>query len=434
VASVRPVTNRQGKVTGYRVDVKRTFGDDQLRWGKTFAARDLSPEALADAEAEANAASDLAEADLNHKDENGNPAPIHPADRYRRDVPEPYRPGMTVREWIEIWHPRRKLTPAVERNQRGILDNHVLPVLGWRALAELDRTDVQDWAWGLADDLMPRSQRTAYRIFKAAINEAIVDRRCPIDASPFVKIDLERPEPTGRHALTPEQVAALARHARYTWPKDGEGYGMLIISLAMTGLRAREFVGRRRHDLTLRRTIEVRARNLKATPDTVDQDGAVALPRPKTGKRGRSKGKATKSPVGARSVQLGQTYAGALSAYLAGHQSDRLWVARLGGPLTYSTLNRIVKEAAKAAVAAGEPVPPDATAHWLRKTHRTWLSEEHVPRVAVDEQVGHETPGMQGVYEEPTEVMRQQIRDVLERRYLAIVAALGDSGALRVVR
>lgn len=394
----------------YRVEVKHTYADgEQLRWSR-YVPYDNDPRR--DRDATAREVAVLAEQDVTAD------PPVHPGDRYKHDRPVPYDPGMTLGQWLKMWHPTRAhMSKDAHSNQTGMIDNHIIPAIGHIPLSELTRDDVQTWAYGLSCDLMPRSADSTMKILKTAIKAAVVDPRVPISANPIVQIRMERPEPTGREALTVAQVAALARHATYSWP-DGEGdYSMVILSLAFTGLRAREFCLRDRHDLTLRRTIEIRGRDLKPEFD----DGASGpAARPKTGKRGRTKGKATKSPAGARSVILAASHADDLSSYLAGHDLDALWISRDDTRITYATVRRVVIEAAAAAVKAGNDLPEGVTPHWLRHTHATWLEEAQVPGVAIDAQLGHKTPGMAGVYRHVTEPMRELVRDALEARYLEV--------------
>jgi integrase len=326
----------------------------------------------------------------------------HPSDRYAqaRAAAE-----LTVEAWLREWHPRRRLGPATRRAQWSMIENHVIPHLGGVPLAGLTQPQVQQWVWAVSDALMPRTVRNVLGILSTAVKDAIVDPSVPISSSPVVRVRTDKPDPSGREALTPRQVALLAAYAR-------PGYRTVVLSLAFTGLRAKELRERSRHDLTLRKTVEVKGK-----------------PAPRTAARRKRKAPATKSPAGARSVLLCDSFASELSAYLGGRGGEALWVSDRGLRLSRNTLQRAVSRACEAARAAGHDVPEGVTCHWFRHTHRTWLAEALVPPVAVDAQMGHATRGMAGVYEHVTEPMRRMVRDALEVRWAEVAGVLSELAA-----
>lgn len=75
------------------------------------------------------------------------------------------------------------------------------------------------------------------------------------------------------------------------------------------------------------------------------------------------------------------------------------------------------KSRGHAAVEEAPAIVPTLRFHDLRHTHETWLSEDHIELVARNERLGHETKGMEGVYNHVTDKMQRQILDVLEARW-----------------
>jgi hypothetical protein len=72
------------------------------------------------------------------------------------------------------------------------------------------------------------------------------------------------------------------------------------------------------------------------------------------------------------------------------------------------------------------PILPWFTFHEGRHTHATWLAEDGIPEVARRARLGQKMKGMARVYDHVTVVMRQQILDALEVRWLGSLAAVTD--------
>jgi hypothetical protein len=60
------------------------------------------------------------------------------------------------------------------------------------------------------------------------------------------------------------------------------------------------------------------------------------------------------------------------------------------------------------------PLRPGLTPHGLRHGHQTWLDELGVRYVLQSERMGHEVPGMRGVYSHITSHMRAEVNDGLQ--------------------
>ena len=64
---------------------------------------------------------------------------------------------------------------------------------------------------------------------------------------------------------------------------------------------------------------------------------------------------------------------------------------------------------------AGYPLRPGLTPHGLRHGHQTWLDDLGVRYVLQSERMGHEVPGMRGVYSHITSRMRDELLAGLQR-------------------
>jgi hypothetical protein len=63
------------------------------------------------------------------------------------------------------------------------------------------------------------------------------------------------------------------------------------------------------------------------------------------------------------------------------------------------------------------PVLPRLTPHGLRHGHQTWMEEAGVSDVLRSERMGHEVPGMRGVYAHVSPAMRADLKTALQQRW-----------------
>jgi hypothetical protein len=63
------------------------------------------------------------------------------------------------------------------------------------------------------------------------------------------------------------------------------------------------------------------------------------------------------------------------------------------------------------------PVLHGLTPHGLRHGHQTWMDEDGIPEVLKTERMGHEMPGMQGVYGHVSPAMRANLKAALQERW-----------------
>ena len=69
------------------------------------------------------------------------------------------------------------------------------------------------------------------------------------------------------------------------------------------------------------------------------------------------------------------------------------------------------------AVASWLPVSHGLTPHGLRHGLKTWLDEDQIADVLKSERLGHEEPGMRGVYGHVSPAMREELRAALQARW-----------------
>lgn len=163
---------------------------------------------------------------------------------------------VTVGELGPDWLNRQShLKPSTMRTVEAAWRNHVEPVWGGKAVADVRKTAVQDWVSGLtrgseAENRKPKSATVvirAYGVLAAILDGAVDDRRVLVNPARGVK--LPRKGRKQHIYLSHEQVHLLAEESKY--PK-------LVLVLAYCGLRWGEVVGLRVKDLdALKRRLHV---------------------------------------------------------------------------------------------------------------------------------------------------------------------------------
>jgi integrase len=70
-------------------------------------------------------------------------------------------------------------------------------------------------------------------------------------------------------------------------------------------------------------------------------------------------------------------------------------------------------------VASWLPILTGLTPHGLRHGLQTWMDEDGIPDVLKAERMGHEMPGMHGVYGHVSPTMRTKLKTALQVRWEA---------------
>ena len=63
------------------------------------------------------------------------------------------------------------------------------------------------------------------------------------------------------------------------------------------------------------------------------------------------------------------------------------------------------------------PVKTGLTPHGLRHGHQTWMEEAGISDLLRSERMGHEVPGMRGVYGHVSPAMREDLKATLQERW-----------------
>jgi integrase len=63
------------------------------------------------------------------------------------------------------------------------------------------------------------------------------------------------------------------------------------------------------------------------------------------------------------------------------------------------------------------PIKPRLTVHGLRHGHKTWMAEDGIPDILAEQRLGHEVPGMRGLYAHASARMRDDLKQALQARW-----------------
>ena len=69
--------------------------------------------------------------------------------------------------------------------------------------------------------------------------------------------------------------------------------------------------------------------------------------------------------------------------------------------------------AADPALACWLPVKRKLTPHGLRHSLKTWMAEDGIPEILAEQRLGHEIPGVRGLYLHVSDRMRRELTTAL---------------------
>lgn len=380
---------------------------------------------------------------------------------------------ITLSEWVNIWFPAQDLEPSTLSNYRYLIEVLILPVFGDRALTSLTAEEIAIWEQGnVARGYSRRTAQDARSTLGTVLADAI-PRYLQVNPAARRKGKgrkgqrrVERMEKATKVWATPLQVLLVAE--RCATLSSHEADFVMMVTTAYTGMRWSEINALSPgclHDDTIDvhwklyelngkfyhgrpkdgsvRTIDLPpflaallATHLKAAstlvrctcnatepPWCLGTDQYVFLG-PKGGHHRRSGyARRTVRPAAdgwypaagsrpAMPVLVDATVPpGKLLTPWPATEPGRAFAPPRGRGRA-----RIPDQTP---VASWLPVLRDLTPHGLRHGHQTWMDEAAVPYVLQSERMGHEVPGMRGVYAHISPAMRTHLVDALEEMWRA---------------
>jgi hypothetical protein len=77
----------------------------------------------------------------------------------------------------------------------------------------------------------------------------------------------------------------------------------------------------------------------------------------------------------------------------------------------------VVGVSAETPLACWLPIKPGLTPHGLRHSHKTWMAEDGIPEILAEQRLGHQVPGMRGLYAHASDRMREDLKQALQARW-----------------
>jgi integrase len=339
---------------------------------------------------------------------------------------DPERGKISLDDYWQLWLASRRLSDSTKDRYTSYYRNHLLPEWGERPIAAITPLEVDGLEKKLYEEKRLKSGTVdpIMELLGRILGSAAFERRIGFSpVRPAKERGGARPDEDDERegiAITLEQLLAIC--ARLPRPE-----ALLVLTTAFTGMRWGEAAGMRRKFLFLQPAadgepacgwyeIDKKVGALK------ERGGHLSFGPPKTREE--------------RTIQLPPFLVALLLAYLETIPAKRQLLFPCGSGEGYRRGNfgrqlwrpacdgwpARAKSRGHAAVEAAPPIVPTLRFHDLRHTHETWLSEDHMEKVARDARLGHVTPGMEGIYNHVTPTMERQILDVLERRWASIAA------------
>lgn len=334
---------------------------------------------------------------------------------------DPDRGQITLGEYWAKWLPAQDLADSTVERYTSYYNTHLSPRWGDKPLASIEPLDVATFEKELGKKRKSATKDGVMMVLRMLLEDAAYEGR--IRTTPVQprrrRGKVAVPDARQGVAIT---LPALER-IRARLSRDD---GLLILVAAFTGMRWGEVAGFRRSFLILMPAADGQPasgwyeidKDVGALHE--DNKGVLSFGPPKDRE--------------ARTVELPPFLVELLLEFLETMPAERdlLFVNAEGNGHRRSNFNRRIWRPAcdgwperKASRGhrgrdAAPPIVLGLHIHDLRHTHKTWMMEDKIEKVARDERLGHAGEGMDAIYGHATSVMRAEILTGLQRRWEAI--------------
>ena len=161
---------------------------------------------------------------------------------------DPRSGRITLTEWVNLWFPALDLEPTTMNNYRYMIEVHILPTFGDRALASITAEEIAAWELKLANSGLSRRTASDARSTLATVLADAIPRYIPTNPAARRKGKgrkgqrrIERIEKKRKAWASPLEALLIAERAAALSGSDTDF--VLILTLAYTGMRWSEVVG-----------------------------------------------------------------------------------------------------------------------------------------------------------------------------------------------
>lgn len=319
---------------------------------------------------------------------------VPPQELKRREIAEQTTFNMYFPGWLE--NRRANGKPLKASTKYGIVkayENHIKPVLGDIALADITAQMVNDFRSGL-DTSQPVMIRNTMKVLRGMINTAL---KPDINGNPPIlktsPLTASEPKPESKREIivaTPDEVKAI-------YDAMPDAYAPTILLASLCALRIGEICALKVGDLDFRRGIITIAHTRATTPNTSE-----LITAPKTSKS-------------ARTEMIPEPLSNALKEFIKKQdlsKDDWLFPMRTDKttPIRTNTLRDYYDKARRAANR------PDLHFHDLRHTCLTWLAQSGATVKELMDMAGHSDPKIAMIYQHAADERRRSQAEALGGR------------------
>lgn len=336
-------------------------------------------------------------------------------DVQRRTFINPRDGRITVEEWATSWLEAIDVAPLTLKEYKFRLKNQILPEWGTIAIGDLSPLALAAWEKRLRRQLSKNSVDGIRSTFRTMLDDAVIEKiraDNPLPSRKSGRRGRYKPKTKNEKVIaTPRQALLIARNGLIM--RELNEYA-LVLTAAYTGLRIGEIAGLHRDQVSLVHNGE--GPRIHSEQQSQYVDGEFTEIDNKYGS--------------ARGLIIPKFLAELLQKLMdLRPKSSWVFTAPKGGRLLHGgdwytdTFNPMVEGRAPRGVVRGAKARPGLrpvlgvsglTPHGLRHSHKAWLDEGNLPRVAVEARMGHEIPGVEGIYSHVTLAMELAIADHLQ--------------------
>lgn len=351
------------------------------------------------------------------------------------------RDGATLMtDWLDDWLDAMDHRHLTERTYRSAVETHIRPYFKRQnaSVADIDILAYRAFKKHVNSKLKPGSASNVMMVFGMILDDAVprLITTSPVERTrrrgKFVKKPKER-----KKDMTPEAVEQLARNARTVFGQAGY---VFIWTMAMTGMRPAELFGMTR-EYCYPSWPGTDPRPDPEESERYDEDmerygqGGELMPAIRVERQVQyADSKLQFFPPkydSHRSLVVPPFLADLLAELLESHDRDWVFPAILGGSLgavnfDYKYWRDIADgsdersgprtRGARSAIPA-VPSFKGKRLYLLRHGAKAWLDEDGHSKFAVESRMGHEVPGVEGVYSSVTVPMERAIMKTLQERW-----------------
>ncbi|MET7923156.1 integrase [Streptomyces sp. NPDC005349] len=363
------------------------------------------------------------------------------------------RDGKTLMsDWLDDWLEAMDHAHLTERGYRSVIENHIRPYFKKRntAVADIDVLAYRAFRKHTNTVIGAGSAKNVMMVLGMVLDDAVprLIKTSPVERTrrrgKFTKKPKER-----KKDVRPEIVEQLAVNARTFF---GEAGYVFIWTMAMTGMRPAELYGLTREYCSPNWPASD-PRDKPEEEERYEEDlerygkGGELMPAIRVERQVQYKDSELQffppKYESYRSLVVPQFLAERLEQLLAGHDSEWVFPAIRGGSLgavnfDYKYWRPIadgVEEREGPRVRRPRPAIPEVATfkgkrlYLLRHAAKAWLDEDGHSKFAVESRMGHEVPGVEGIYSSVTVPMERAIMKTLQERWDGLQERLKQSGA-----